>query len=183
MTESVSDIDLFYCGGEEARLMYMDSLQKHVINQLVAVDDGRVLHNSVEPYFRAFTGVFSANMPFTFYFEAINRPVMFVSDPTPIHQRSSHALFIEQCERIKANTLLITGFIQELSNGGYVAAKPLEFRDRPALPPDYENYWRKYKHFYTDVIEGLSFVCFSQLKPSQKLYDEWVKFNPRVLVS
>jgi hypothetical protein len=163
--------------------MVMDSLQKHVINQLVAIDDGRVLHNPVEPYFRAFTGAFSANMPFTFYFEAISRPVMFVYDATPVAARSSHYLFMEHCEQIKANILPIAAFVQELADTGFVTVRPLGIKDRPPLPPDYANQWRKYKHFYTDVIEGLSFVCFSQLKPSQKLYDEWLRFNPRVLVS
>jgi hypothetical protein len=161
----------------------MDSLQKHVINQLVAMDDRRVLHNPVEPYFRAFTGEFSANMPFTFYFEATGRPVMFVYDATPVAARSSHYLFMERCEQIKANILPITTFVQELADTGYVTVRPLGIRDRPALPPDYANYWRKYKHFYADVIEGLSFVCFSQLKPAQKLYDVWVTFHAEVLVS
>ncbi|GHT95467.1 hypothetical protein FACS1894141_4120 [Spirochaetia bacterium] len=160
--------------------MPMDSLQKQVIDQLVAAEEGRALHNAVEPYFRAFTGAFSADMPFTVYFEAANRPVMFVYDPTPVAARSSHYLFMERCEQIKAHILPITAFVQELADTGYVTVRPLGIRDRPPLPPDCVNYWRKYKHFYTDVIEGLSFMCCSQLRPAQKLYDEWLRFNPRV---
>jgi hypothetical protein len=161
--------------------MLLTSLKKNIINQLVAAEEGRVVHNAVEPYFRAFTGEFSADMPFTFYFEAANRPVMFVYDATPIAARSSHYLFMERCEQIKAHILPVTGFMQELADTGYVTVRPLGIRDRPALPPDYANYWRKYKHFYTDVIEGLSFVCFSQLKPAQKLYDVWMSFHAEVL--
>jgi hypothetical protein len=163
--------------------MVLDSFKRNIINQLVAADDGRVLHSPMEPYFRAFTGAFSADIPFTFYFEAKNRPVMFVYDPTPIAARSSHALFTGRCERIKANILPITGFIEELADDGYVTVRSLDFKDRPSLPPDYANHWRKYKHFYTDVMDGLAFVCFSEFVPTQKLYDVWVKFNPRVLVS
>jgi hypothetical protein len=161
--------------------MLLDAFKRNIINQIVAADDGRELHDPVEPYFRAFTGAFSPDMPFTFYFEAKNRPLMFVYDATPIAARSSHALFIERCERIKANILPITTFIQELTDDGYIRARPLEFKDRPALPPDYANQWRTYRHFYTDVMDGLSFVCFSQLVPVQKLYDVWLKFNADVL--
>jgi hypothetical protein len=58
---------------------------------------------------------------------------------------------------------------------------PLEFKDRPPLPPDYENHWRKYRHFYSDVMDGLSFVCFTRLVPTQKLCDLWAKFNAKAL--
>jgi hypothetical protein len=32
-----------------------------------------------------------------------------------------------------------------------------------------------------DVTNALSYVCFTKLAPTQKLYDLWVKFNPKVL--
>lgn len=162
--------------------MYLDSFKRDIINHLVAADDGRELHTPLEPYFRAFTGVFSSGMPFTFYFEAKNKPLMFVYDPTPIDRRSSHALFLAQCDRIKANILPITNFIQELAGAGYLKVTPLDSRDRPPLPPDYANYWRKYKQFYNDIMSGLSFVCCSRLEPKQKLYDIWIKFNAGALV-
>jgi hypothetical protein len=161
--------------------MLLDRLKKDIINQLVALDEGRELRGPVEPYFRAFTGAFGPGMPFTFYFEARNRPLMLVYDEAPYNGRSSHALFMARCEGIKAGILPIAGFAQELADKGYVTARPLEFGGRPPLPPDYQSRWRTYKHFYADVAEGLSFVCFSRLKPTQKLYDVWVKFNPGVL--
>jgi hypothetical protein len=157
--------------------MFLDSFKKDVINNIVAAEDGGVLHSKLKPYFRAFSGAFAPGMPFTFYFEAVNKPVMFVYDPTPIDRRSSHAAFIANCDRIKANILPITDFIQELADGGYIDVSPVEFRDRPVLPADYANYWRKYKQFYRDVMDGLSFVCFSRLRPDQKLYDLWARFN------
>jgi biotin operon repressor len=141
--------------------MFLDSFKRNVINQIVATDDGRELHDPLEPYFRAFTGVFDPGMPFTFYFEARNRPVMFVYDPTPIPAHASHAAFVEHCERIKAGILPITNFAQELAEGKYLTATPLESSARPPLPQNYENCWQKYKHFYADVMEGLEFVCFS----------------------
>ncbi|AEF83864.1 hypothetical protein TREPR_3751 [Treponema primitia ZAS-2] len=161
--------------------MFLDSFKKNIINQLVAADDGRVLHTPMEPYFLAFTGQFSPGMPFTFYFEDRNKPVLFVYDPTPIDRRSSHASFLEHCEGIKANILPITSFMQKLADEGYVTVRPLDYNERPELPPDYANLWRKYKQFYSDVMNGLSFVCFSRFVPEQKLYDVWVKFNPKVL--
>jgi hypothetical protein len=162
--------------------MFLDSFKRNVINQLVAMDDGRELHDPAEPYFRAFTGAFEPDMPFTFYFEARNRPVMFVYDPTPIPARASHAAFVERCERIKAGILPITDFAQELAEGKYLAVTPLESSARPPLPQNYESCWQKYKHFYADVMEGLEFVCFFRLVPTQKLYDLWVKFNADALV-
>ncbi|MDR3123828.1 MAG: hypothetical protein LBU16_08645 [Treponema sp.] len=161
--------------------MLLDKFKRSVINHLVAADDCREFHDSLEPYFRAFTGVFEPDMPFTFYFEAKNKPLMLVYDATPIPARSSRAAFLERCEGIKKNILPITDFIQELVNIGYVRETPLDFKDRPLLPSDYENYWRKYRHFYSDVINGLCFVCFAKLVPTQKLCDLWVKFNPKAL--
>ncbi|AEF86085.1 hypothetical protein TREPR_0025 [Treponema primitia ZAS-2] len=48
------------------------------------------------------------------------------------------------------------------------------------MPSDYANLWRKYKQFYNDVMNGLSFACFWRFVPEQKLYDIWIKFNPKV---
>jgi hypothetical protein len=170
-------------GTKEAAYMLLDSFKRDIINQLVAADDGRVLQNPLTPYFRAFTGVFDPRMPFTFYFEVKNKPVMLVYDATPIAARSSRAIFVEHCERIGERTLRITNFIQELADCGYLTVNPPDSAVRPSLPPNYENYWRKYKQFYPNLIEGLSFVCFSRLTPRQKLYDVWLKFNPHVLAS
>ncbi|GHV57952.1 hypothetical protein AGMMS49579_24580 [Spirochaetia bacterium] len=162
--------------------MFLDTFKKDVINNIITAEDGGVVHNKLKPYFRAFTGAFTPGMSFTFYFEATNKPVMFVYDPTPIDRRSSHASFIAHCDRIKANILPITDFIRKLTDDAYLSASPTEFNDRPALPPDYANYWRKYKQFYSDVMTGLSFVCCSRLRPTQKLYDLWIKFNADRLV-
>jgi hypothetical protein len=161
--------------------MFLNSFKRSVINQIIASDDNRIVQDSLEHYFRAFTGAFESNMPFTFYFEAQNKPLMLVYDATPIPARSSHTAFIEHCDRIKAKILPITDFAQELAGAGYVKEIPLDFKDRPSLPLDYENYWRKYRHFYSDVMNGLSFVCFTRLVPTQKLYDVWVKFNSKAL--
>ncbi|GHV72093.1 hypothetical protein AGMMS49928_27590 [Spirochaetia bacterium] len=49
---------------------------------------------------------------------------------------------------------------------GYITVSPVDLRDRPALPPDYADYWHKYQHFYSDVTAGLSFVCFSRFRPA-----------------
>jgi hypothetical protein len=160
--------------------MFLNTFKKDIINNLIAAEDGGAVHNKLKPYFHAFTGAFAPGMPFTFYFEAAGRPVMFVYDPTPIAARSSHYLFMERCEQIKANILPITGFLQELADGGYVRVQPLENRDRPALPADYAKEWRKYKHFYMSDAEGLSFACFSRFVPEQKLYEVWGKGNAKV---
>jgi hypothetical protein len=163
--------------------MFLDTFKKDVINNIIAERDGGAVHNKLKPYFRAFTGAFTPGMPFTFYFEATNKPVMFVYDPTPIDRRSSHASFIAHCDRLKANILPITDYIQKLADEGFITVSPAEFCDRPALPQDYADYWRKYKQFYNDVMTGLSFVCCAHIEPSQKLYDVWVKFNAQALVS
>ncbi|GHU95732.1 hypothetical protein FACS189479_09380 [Spirochaetia bacterium] len=163
--------------------MFPDTLKADIINQLAAMEGGRIAHNDLEPYFRSFTGAFSADMPFTIYFEAINRPIMFVHDPASIAARSSHYLFMERCEQIKGTILSIAGSIQELADEGYVRVQPPEYRNRPALPADYAKSWRKYKHFYMSEAEGLSFVCLSRFGAEQKLYDVWAKLNPRVMVS
>ncbi|GHV90763.1 hypothetical protein AGMMS50268_12660 [Spirochaetia bacterium] len=163
--------------------MFLDSFKKDVVNQIIATEDGREVYDAAEPYFRAFTGAFTPGMPFTFYFEARDKPIMFVYDSTPIDRRSGHALFIAHCDRIKANILPITNFIRELADTGYIKVSPADYRDRPALPPDYANLWRKYKQFYNDVMTGLSFVCCARIEPTQKLYDVWVKFNAEVMVS
>jgi hypothetical protein len=163
--------------------MLLNSFKKDIINQLVAAEEGRILNNPLGPYFRAFTGVFDPRMPFTFYFEVKNKPVMFVFDAKPNEDRSSRAIFIEQCERISENTLRITNGIQELTDGGYLTVNPPDSKNRSPLPVNWDTCWRKYTHFTPYLIDGLSFVCFSRLTPQQKLYDVWEKFNPHVMAS
>jgi hypothetical protein len=161
--------------------MVPSSFKTNIINQLIAAEEGRAAHNPLESYFCAFTGAFSADMPFTFYFETINRPVMFVYEPTTIGARSSRYLFMERCEQIKAKILSISGIIEELIDEGYITVEPLNYEDRPALPADYIKCWRKYQHFYKSEAESLSFVCLSRFVPEQKLYEVRGKVNARVL--
>ncbi|GHU72153.1 hypothetical protein FACS189450_09430 [Spirochaetia bacterium] len=162
--------------------MSTDSFKADIINQLMAMEEGGAVHNPLEPYFCAFTGAFRSDMPFTFYFEAINRPVMFVYEPASIAARSSRYLFMERCEQIKAKVLSISGVIRELADEGYISVQPLKYEARPALPGDYIRYWRKYQHFYQSEAEGLSFVCLSRFGAEQKLYNVRGKFHADRLV-
>ncbi|GHU72180.1 hypothetical protein FACS189450_09490 [Spirochaetia bacterium] len=162
--------------------MFLDTFKKDIIDNIIAASEGGAVHNKLKPYFRAFTGTFTPGTSFTFYFEAVNKPVMFVYDPTPIAHRSGRAEFAAQCEKIKAEILPISNFIQELADEGYITVNPVDLRDRPALPPEYADYWRKYQHFYSDVTAGLSFVCFSRFRPNQELYDVRGKVNADRLV-
>jgi hypothetical protein len=82
---------------------------------------------------------------------------------------------------IKKQILPITGYIQELAGTGYVTETPLNFKDRPPLPPNHERHWRKYRHFYADVMNGLDFVCFTKLIPERKLYDLQATFSVKAL--
>jgi hypothetical protein len=161
--------------------MFLDTFKKNLINHLIAAGEGRALAGPLGDYFRAFTGAFEPGMPFTFYFEARDKPIMFVYDATPIDRRSSRAEFIARCDAIKSRILPIARYIRELADTGYLNAGYLDYRDRPALPADYANHWRKYKQFYNDAMTGLSFVCCSRLEPARKLYDLQARFNPNVL--
>jgi hypothetical protein len=161
--------------------MFLDPFKKNVINHLAATGAGRPFADPMGTYFRAFTGAFEPDMPFTFYFEERDKPILFVYDATPIDRRSSHAAFIARCDDIKSRILPIVKCVQELVGAGCLETSPLDYRDRPALPLDYANHWRKYKQFYNDVMTGLSFVCCSRLEPTRKLYDLWAKFNPKAL--
>jgi hypothetical protein len=163
--------------------MLLNSFKKDIINQLVAADEGRILNNPLESYFRAFTGAFDPRMPFTFYFEVKNKPALFVFDAKPNEDRSSRALFVEYCERISENTLRITNAIQELTDGGYLTVNPPDSKNRSPLPLNWDSCWRRFAHFTPCLIDGLSLVCFSRLTPQQKLYDVWGKFNSHVLAS
>jgi hypothetical protein len=161
--------------------MSIDSFKRNIINHLIAGAEGRTLQDTLTPYFRAFTGAFDPGMAFTFYFEAKNRPLLLVYDPTPVPVRSSRAAFIERCERIKERTLPIADCIRELADSGYVTEMPLSFKDRPPLPPDYENRWRKYHQFYNNEMDALDFVCFSRAVPERKLYDLYGTFSAKAL--
>jgi hypothetical protein len=161
--------------------MVLDPLKKNLINHLVAAAEGRTLDGPMGDYFRAFSGAFNPDMPFTFYFEERDKPILFVYDATPIDRRSSHAEFIARCDGIKSRILPITRCIRELADAGCLAVSPLDYRDRPALPLDYASHWRKYKQFYNDVMTGLSFVCCSRLEPAPKLHSLWAKLNPKAL--
>jgi hypothetical protein len=161
--------------------MFLDPFKKNVINHLIAAEEGRPLAGPMGAYFRAFTGAFEPEMPFTFYFEERDKPTLFVYDATPIDRRSSHAAFIARCDDIKSRILPMVRCLQELAAAGFLETSPLDYRDRPALPADYANHWRKYKQFYNDVMTGLSFVCCSRLEPTRKLHELWAKFNPKAL--
>ncbi|GHV66172.1 hypothetical protein AGMMS49928_00210 [Spirochaetia bacterium] len=144
--------------------MLPNIFKKDIINQLAAAAEGRILNNPLAPYFRAFTGAFDPRMPFTVYFEVKNKPVLFVFDAKPNEERSRRAIFVEHCERICENMLRITNVIQELTDSGYLRVDSRDSAGRPSLPPNCENYWRKYKQLYPSLIEGLAFVCFSRLR-------------------
>jgi hypothetical protein len=161
--------------------MFLNSFKKSIINQLIAIDERREVHDALTPYFRAFTGAFDPGMAFTFYFEAKNRPLLLVYDPTPVSVRSSRAAFIKRYERIKEHVLPIAGFIRELADSGYVTEIPLSFKDRPLLPPDYENRWRKYHQFYNNEMDALDFACFTKAVPERKLYELLAASGPRAL--
>jgi hypothetical protein len=155
----------------EGTIMFLNSFKKSIINQLISIGERREVRDTLTPYFRAFTGAFETDMPFTFYFEARNKPLLFVYDAAPVPVRSSRAAFIERCEMIKGRILPITNFVRELADFGYVTEIPLSFRERPSLPPDYENHWRKYRQFYRNEMDDLDFVCFAKLVPTRKLCD------------
>ncbi|GHV74753.1 hypothetical protein AGMMS49940_20550 [Spirochaetia bacterium] len=126
--------------------MLLNSFKKDIINQLIAADgadEGRVLDNPLAPYFRAFTGAFDPRMPFTFYFEVKNKPVLFVFDDKPNEARSSRAVFVDLCERMLDNTLRITNVIQELTDGGYLTVNPPDSKERSPLPLNWDTCWRK----------------------------------------
>jgi hypothetical protein len=53
-------------------------------------------------------------MPFTFYFEAKNKPVLFVFDAKPNEDRSSRAVFVECSERISKNTYALQTLFRNL---------------------------------------------------------------------
>jgi hypothetical protein len=161
--------------------MFLNSFKKSVIDQLIAINERREVRDALTPYFRAFAGAFDPGMAFTFYFEAKNRPLLLVYDPTPVPVRSSRAAFIERCERIKERTLPIADCIRELADSGYITEIPLNFKDRPPLPPDYENHWRKYRQFYNNEMDALDFVCFTTAVPERKLYELLAATGPRAL--
>jgi hypothetical protein len=69
---------------KEETIMFLNSFKKSIINQLIAIDERREVCDALTPYFRAFTGAFDPGMAFTFYFEAKNRPLLLVYDPTPV---------------------------------------------------------------------------------------------------
>ncbi|GHV66276.1 hypothetical protein AGMMS49928_00570 [Spirochaetia bacterium] len=144
--------------------MLLNTFKKDIINQLAAIDEGRILNNPLAPYFRAFTGAFDPRMPFTFYFELKNKPLLFIFDAKPNEDRSRRIVFVEHCERICENTLRIINAIQELTDGGYLRIDIPASNKRPSLPPNWDKCWRKYTHFSPYLIEGLAFVCFSRLR-------------------
>jgi hypothetical protein len=161
--------------------MFLNSFKKSIINHLIANNEGREVRDALTPYFRAFTGAFDPGMAFTFYFEAKNRPLLLVYDPTPVAVRSSRAAFIERCERIKERILPIADFIRELADSGYVTEIPISFKDRPPLPPNYENRWRKYHQFYNNEMDALDFMSFTKAVPERKLYELLAASGPRAL--
>ena len=151
--------------------MNLTNTQKEIINHLTTLHEGSAYTNKLSPYFRAFSGNFSPDMPFTIYFTSETRPVMYVYDPLPGNLRSSRAVFHAQCEQKKAEILGISNFVEYLVNNNYLEMKYKGLQGRAALPENYDRVWRKYSDFYNDIMLGLSYICLSDFIPTQKLYD------------
>jgi hypothetical protein len=153
--------------------MELSPIKKEIINHLIAAHEKRPWGSKLAQYFQAFTGAFSSNMPFTFYFLSANHPIMYVYDPRPAEQRSSRKIFREACERKKPKLLEITDFFEYLVEHAYIQMEYRGIQGRPPRPVGYDAVWRKYGDFYNDIMTGLSFVCLSDFSPNEKLYELW----------
>jgi hypothetical protein len=153
--------------------MELNNTKKEIINHLIAAHEGRSWGSKLSKYFRAFTGSFSPDMPFTFYFLTKTRPIMYVYDPRPANLRSSRSAFHRECEQKKPKILEITSFFEYLVTHGYLNMEYKGLVGRPPLPENYNRVWRKYSDFYNDTMLGLSYVCLSDFTPTQRLYDCW----------
>jgi hypothetical protein len=61
--------------------MELNAAKKETVNHLIAAHEGRPWGSRLSKYFRAFSGAFSPDMDFTFYFVTETRPVMYMSIP------------------------------------------------------------------------------------------------------
>jgi hypothetical protein len=163
-------------------MLPLTSTQKEIVHHLIAAHEQRPWGSKIAPYFRAFTGAFSPDMPFTFYFLSANHPIMYVYDPRPAEQRSSRAVFREGCERKKTKIVEITRFFEYLVEQEYVSMEYRGVQGRPLRPAGYDRVWRKYGDFYSDLMMCLSFVCLSDFSPTQKLYALWKAGKEAVLL-
>jgi hypothetical protein len=148
--------------------------EKEVVNYLIAKNEG------IQPpllriykYLQAFTGSFSPDMPFTFYFFDERKPIMYVRDMTKPHERSSHTAFFNECAKRKPKIEEITGFYEYLVDNGYVKRFYKGLAGRPELPKQYHLMWRRYNDFYSGIMIGLTSVCLSEFVPKLKLYELW----------
>ena len=153
--------------------MELNNTKKEIINHLIAARERRPWGSKLYKYFRAFTGTFSPDMPFTFYFVTETRPVIYVYDPRPADKRSSRAVFHAECDQKKPKLLEITAFFEYLVNNDYLYMEYKGLKGRPPLPDHYDQVWRKHSDFYNDIMLGLSYICLSDFNPTQKLYDIW----------
>ena len=151
--------------------MELNNTKKEIINHLIACHEGRTWGSKLSKYFRAFTGDFSPDMPFTFYFVSETRPVMYVYDPRPGDKRSSRAIFHAECYRKKPKILEIAGFFEYLVADEYLYTEYKGLHGRARLPDNHDTVWRKYSDFYNNIMNGLSYICLSDFIPTQKLYD------------
>ncbi|MHB9291169.1 hypothetical protein Holit_00241 [Hollandina sp. SP2] len=150
-------------------MLTLTATQKEIIHHLIAAHERRPWGSKIAKYFRAFTGAFSPDRPFTFYFLSANHPIMYVYDPRPAEQRSSREVFRTECERKKPKILEITRFFEYLVDNEYVQMEYRGIEGRPQRPVGYDAVWRKYSDFYNDIMTGLSFVCLSNFTPTEKL--------------
>ena len=151
--------------------MDFTNTQKEIINHLVALHEGKIVESKLSKYFRAFTGEFSPDMPFTFYFVSETRPIMYVYEPLPGNKRSSRDVFHAECNSKKSKLLEISGFVEYLVNNDYFEMQYKGLQGRPPLPDNYDKEWRKYSDFYNDVMLGLSYICLSNFIHTQKLFN------------
>jgi hypothetical protein len=151
----------------------LNTIQKEVVNHLIAENEGRKWGSKIAKYIHAFKGRFSSEIPFTFYFLSETRAVMYVYDPSRAEHRSTRTEFNAKCAQKKQRILDITGFFEYLTEHGYIRRYYKGLQGREQLPEHYDRMWRKYADFKMDVMSGLLYVCTAEFTPKLKLYKLW----------
>jgi hypothetical protein len=147
---------------------------KEIIAYIIAKNENeRLPFLRIYPYLRAFSGDFVPDMPFTFYFAAEERPMLFNRETKRPAEQSNRAVFALDMAKRKPELLEITQFYGYLSGNGYVRRVYKGIENRQALPKGYERYWRRYQDFDKELAQGLAFVCLADFFPKIKLYDLW----------
>ncbi|MDR3342931.1 MAG: hypothetical protein LBT14_09150 [Treponema sp.] len=154
----------------------LSSLERDVINSIIAQNEEWDPPETIRDYMRAFEGTFEPDMKFTLHTPTVNKLIMYVYEENCDMTGIPRAEFFARCKPIVQTFLAIANFVIYLAEHAYIHVTFNEHKP-PALPENYQRCWRRYENFYLSESEPIIYVKSIKIIPKLKLYKLWERYT------